>query len=161
MIQLSALALLLSAAVIGAETRTDVPNDRFSEAVSGVNPITWEEFERQGTAVREDCSKSHGGDSAHACAEKLGGINVIAFDALVYAAAISKRAGKSEKRFCDSNVDEMIVNGKSEIDGPIVAMLTLEQWVAEKRSVYGDDLKQMYVAKLMYDAMVDESPCAE
>ena len=80
-----------------------------------------------------------------------------AWSALLQAAMAN--VGATGKKFCD-NQTRMLIGEKKVYDGAAYAILLIDDQMKQASSLYGRDPKSVYVGKIVYDALLLQSPCS-
>ena len=146
-----ALLSLALAQTVGASD-----NQTFAFGLAGVRPVTWADYEpiqRDSIACLKDNRMS-----TPVCEQVFDKGMSILWDAFKHAVLVNALANPDAKRFCDKGAEDIVRNGKVS-DGAAYAILLIDERLKYGSSLYGKELPSTYVAKLVFDALMDTKPC--
>ena len=135
-----------------------VENDRFAIEIGGVKPVLWKEAERlYPDFVRCIAGSDHGRLTPQLCEQIHSQRNHMFGDALKQAVLLNATAPATE-RFCYSYGDELV---KQHEDGDAVgiAMEMVEMQLHGGNGLYGNQLSDTYIGKIVFDGLLKQFPC--
>lgn len=133
-------------------------NPTFSVSLAGVHPVLWGDFE----PLKKNMSAciSDGKMTSPICQKVQDTMAVQLSDALLHAVMVNATAKGAEPRFCDTYALEL-VKKQRQGDQAAYAILLIEGQIKYGSALYGKDLPGTYLAKLVFDALVNQSPCKQ
>jgi biopolymer transport protein ExbD len=135
-----------------------VENDRFSIEIGGVKPVLWKDEERlYPDFVRCIAGSDHGRLTPQVCEQIHSQRNHMFGDALKQAVQLNVTASATE-RFCYSYGDELLRQNRDE-DAAEIAMGIVEMQLHGGNGLYGTQLSETYIGKIVFDGLVKQFPC--
>lgn len=131
-------------------------NSAFSFGLAGVHPVLWGDFEPLKKNMSSCIADSK--MTTPICLKVQEAIAVQLSDALLHAVMVNATAKGTETRFCDAYSLEL-VKKQRQGDQAAYALLLIEEQIKYGSALYGKDLPGTYLAKLTFDALVNQSPC--
>ena len=133
-----------------------LPNERFALQIGDMQPIRWRELEPIQRNM-EACI-ADGKSATPLCKQVQQRLGLMYFDALSQALVLSVLAKPGEPRFCDEYAKSLIINRKQgEATG--YSVLVVAEQMKYGSSLYGEELGNTYVGKIVFDALLGSKPC--
>lgn len=131
-------------------------NDTFAIGIAGTTPILWKDYkplqDNVGTCLTDNRLETK------TCKEVQGRVAHAMSDALLHA-VLANVGNPANDKFCDEHSDELV---RAKDTGAMAAYAIL---LVDERLKYGSglypSLQDTYVAKIVFDALVAQSPCRE
>lgn len=129
-------------------------NESFAVGIVGVKPMLWQDYE----PIQKDALLCFKDNKKSAVCDKVQENLVRAlWDSLRHATLVNSVSQNSAK-FCDKTATESVKSGNVN-QGASYAMLLVEEQLKYGTSLYGSSLKNTYLSKIVYDALLQQSPC--
>jgi hypothetical protein len=151
----SIVVIAVMATAFGASAQS-LPNSRFALQIGDMQPVQWKELEpvkRNMEACIAD-SKS----STPTCRQVQERLGLMYFDALSQALVLSTLDKPGEPRFCDEYAKSLII-GRKQGEATMYSILVVGERMKYGSGLYGDDLGNTYVGKIVFDALLESKPC--
>lgn len=149
--------LLLCLLMVGfAERVFAADNKVFAFGLAGTHPVTWADYEpiqRDSIACVKDNRMS-----TPVCEQVFDKGMRILWDAFRHAVLVNAVSKPDAKRFCDKGAEDIVRNGKTS-EGASYAVLLVDARLKYGSSLYGRELPSTYVAKIVFDSLLDSKPC--
>ena len=153
--RMTALTLTTALAAFNASAQS-LPNSRFSIPIGDVQPVQWKELEPAKRNM-EACI-ADGKTTSSTCKQVQERLGLIYFDALSQALILSTLAKQGEPRFCDDYAKSLIV-GRKQGEAIMYSILLVGERTKYGSSLYGEDLPNTYIGKIVFDTLLDSKPC--
>ncbi len=146
------------ASLLWLSTANAADNSTFSVSLAGVHPVLWSDFD----PLKKNMSAciSDGKMNSPICQKVQDTMAVQLSDALLHAVMTNATARGAEPRFCDTYALEL-VKKQRQGDQAAYAILLIDGQIKYGSALYGKDLPGTYLAKLVFDALVNQSPCKQ
>jgi len=131
-------------------------NSVFGFGLAGAKPVTWADYE----PIQRDsisCIKDNRMGTP-VCEQVFDKGTRIVWDAFRHAVLVNAVSKSGEKKFCDRHAEQIVSQGKVG-DGASYAILLVDGRLKYGSSLYGRELSSTYVAKIVFDALIDTKPC--
>jgi hypothetical protein len=151
------LVIAISLAALLSIGRTNAAeNEAFARGLAGVHPILWKDFE----PLYMDSMKCFQDqkDNTGTCQEVTDKVIQAAYDALVHAWMINAFDKQAGPHFC-TDYPGRLIEAREVSKGASYAILLFDQRLKYGSSLYGSQLPDTYLAKIVYDGLVHEHPC--
>lgn len=138
------------------ETAHGADNNTFAFGLAGVRPVMWKDYE----PLQKDsiaCIKDNRSTTPVCERVKDRAANIL-WDALTHAVLINAASRDKGPYFCDKFANDLIKEQKFG-EGAAYAVLLIDERLKYGSSLYGPKLPSTYLAKLVFDALVDNNPC--
>jgi hypothetical protein len=130
-------------------------NSSFSLGLAGTQPILWKEYEPLQQNGLE-CLKDRELESKTCLAVQDRIIHVLS-DALLQAEMVNVGNPPSDK-FCDEYTLQLL-HSKNTSQMAAYAMLLVDDRIKHGSSLYGSNLSETYLGKIVFDSLLAQSPC--
>ncbi len=151
----SLLLCLLIPMSVGAQKVAELPNDRFAMRVGDLRPLLWKDYEPMQKNVYA-CINDNKMSTA-ICEKVSDRMYVALYDAISQALVVNALAKDDDPKFCDSYGEKLVIDRKI---GPTAsyALLILDKRMKYGSSLYGAELPNVYVGKILHDALLETKP---
>ena len=150
--------LLLAVALLSpfSAAAQSLPNSRFALQIGDMQPVQWKELEPIKRNM-EACI-SDGKSESPTCKQVKDRLGLMYFDALSQALVLSTLAKPSEPHVCDEYAKSLIINRKQG-EAIMYSILVVNERLKYGSGLYGEDLGNTYVGKIIFDALLESKPC--
>ena len=155
---LFSMFLMATASNVVSEERPHITNERFSEEIEGIEPMLWKDF----ALIQKNmvACYSEMPSNPETCKPLFDQHGDALYSALRYALAINMLTEPSEPKFCHAFAPEA---PEDEVRGYAVTVALLDAYdrTRESSNVYGSELPNTYLAKIIHDSLLESYPCAQ
>jgi hypothetical protein len=132
-----------------------VMNSEFAIGIAGIKPVTISEYQ----PIYDDRLRclEDGVQDQPPCPEIGKRLSQIVYEGFLHAAIVSQTRDGGPYFCANSLLDAVQENDTRKVT--MVTMLVLGNWLERGSSLYGDNLSETYVAKVVFDALVGQYPC--
>ena len=154
---LCALLMAFAATVIVAAPVSAQSNSVFAFGIGGTHPILWKDYKPlQDNAFA--CDKDNAQQTS-TCKEVGAKLIRVLSDAFLQAVMVNVGTPPKD-RFCDDYTTKLVesknVNGMA-----AYAILLIDDRLKHGSALYGEELPETYVGKIVFDALRAQSPCTK
>jgi hypothetical protein len=148
------LLFFFGALFLSQPSKAQVGNEVFARPLGGAQSVQWGDYE----LLQRDAIACVGTrKETSACEALTERYAQAAWAALLQAATVN--AGARGKKFCDKETQRFIAE-KKPYEGAAYAILIIDDYMKQASSLYGRDPRSVYVGKIVYDALLLQSPCS-
>ena len=150
------LAILLVSTTVVAQQRQQLPNELFALQIGDIQPILWKDFE----PIQKNVYACLGDKKLDTplCKKVNERMSYALYDALSQALVLNTLAKPDDPKFCENYGQQLILDRKM---GQVAAyaLLVVDERLKYGSSLYGAELPNTYVGKIIHDSLLESQPC--
>lgn len=133
-----------------------IENEAFEVLRIGVTPVKWKDYK----ALRDNVTAclNDGKDETPTCQTVISKATRIWHEAMLQAAVLNVTAPGGRK-FCDDYAEELIEKQDTSNALAVHSYLTIENQIKYGAGLYGSQLDETYLSKIVFDGLVNTKHC--
>lgn len=150
------LSVLLAAAISATAQQKQLPNERFALQIGDIQPILWKDYEpiQKNVYACLDNKKLE----TPLCKKVQERLNYALYDSLSQALVFNTLAKPGEPKFCEKYGQQLILDRKLG-QAAAYALMIVDERMKYGSSLYGAELPNTFVGKIIHDSLLDANPC--